>query len=405
MAIDDAIFERERISSAYQPIVDLATGEVVAVEALARWPSLGVAPDRAFAHARRAGRSAELDQLCQRAAVEGLRGAGLSSEIKVFVNVEPTTPVTVLAERSTGPRLVAEITERAMLDDPAGLLRSVRTLRQRGCGIALDDVGAVPDSLALLPFVDPDVIKLDLSLVQGWPDVDQARILTAVAAHAERTGATVLAEGIETAAHRDQAVALGATLGQGWYFARPGPLAAHPRPSRTIPLLTPAATTATTPFELVDPRRLRVGTKGMLLAISRHIEQQGMTLDTPPVVISAFQDAPRYTAQTAERYRHLAQRCPLVVALGTGMPATPSPGVRGADIPAGHPLHGEWTVVIVGTHYTGALIARDLGDGGPDLQRRFLFALTHHPATVAAAARALLAHTAGPEPDGDDGRR
>ena len=54
------------------------------------------------------------------------------------------------------------------------------------------------------------------------------------------------------------------------------------------------------------------------------------------------------------------------------------------------PLRGEWTVIIVGAHYTGALIAEDLGDSGPDLQRRYLFALTHDHDIVLAAATALL---------------
>jgi hypothetical protein len=298
--------------------------------------------------------------------------------------------VAALTERSTGPKLVAEITERALMQNPAELLRSVRQMRDRGCGIALDDVGAVPDSLSLLPFLAPDVIKLDISLVQSWPDAGQARILTAVAAYAERSGATVLAEGIETDAHREQALALGATLGPGWYFSRPGPLGAYPPPHQSVALLDAPMSSSATPFELLDPRRVRIGTKGLLLSISRHIEQQGLSLETPPLVLAAFQDAGRFTPATAGRYRDLAGRCPLVVALGTGMQTTPATGVRGADLSPRDPLRGEWTVIIVGAHYTGALIAKDLGDSGPDLDRRYLFALTHDHDIVLDAARILL---------------
>ena len=386
-----SVFDRSQIEAVYQPIVDLNHGDVVAAEALARWPRLEVTPDVAFEHAYRLGRVDELDSLCQRAAIEGLRGSGLPEGFTVFVNVEPGKSVAPLTERTTGPTLVAEITERALMHNPAELLRSVREMRSRGCGIALDDVGAVPDSLALLPFVAPDVIKLDISLVQGWPTVDQARILTAVAAYAERTGATVLAEGIETETDLRQALALGATLGQGWYFSHPGPLARYPPPREAIALLGPPQEPAgLTPFELLDPRRVRVGSKGLLLSISRHIEQQGSTLDTPPLVLSAFQDVSRFTPATGRRYGALAARCPLVVALGAGMTAHPVPGVRGTDLDARDQLRREWTVVVVGTHYSGALIARDLGDSGPDLQRRYLFALTHDHDTVVAAARILL---------------
>jgi EAL domain-containing protein (putative c-di-GMP-specific phosphodiesterase class I) len=390
-ALLDAIFDRSNILAAYQPIVDLVHGDVVGAEALARWPGLSVTPDVAFDHARAVDRVEELDSLCQRAAIEGLRGSGLPEGFKVFVNVEPGKSVEALTERTTGPRLVAEITERALMNNPAELLRSVRRMRDRGCGIAIDDVGAVPDSLALLPFLAPDVIKLDISLVQAWPNIDQARILTAVATYSERTGATVLAEGIETGTHLQQALALGATLGQGWFFSRPGPLASYPPLHRAIPLLVaPAGGVGGTPFDLLDPRQVRIATKGLLLSISRHIEQQGSSLETPPLVLAAFQDAARFTPATARRYINLAERCPLVVALGAGMTSNPCQGVRGTDLAPGDQLRGEWTVVVVGTHYSGALIAKDLGDSGPDLERRYLFALTHNHETVVSAARILL---------------
>ena len=386
----DGIFDEAQIRPAYQPIVNLEHGDVVAAEALARWPGLGVSPDAAFKHARRVGRVGELDTKCQRAAVEGLRGSDLPEGFKVFVNVEPGMSVAALTERSTGPRLVAEITERALMNNPAELLRSVRQVRARGCGIALDDVGAVPDSLSLLPFLAPDIIKLDISLVQRWPDAGQARILTAVSAYAERSGATVLAEGIETEAHLQQSLALGATLGQGWYFSRPGPLGAHPPLHQSISLLDAPVLCSGTPFDLLDPRRVRIGTKGLLLSISRHIEQQGLSLETPPLVLAAFQSAGRFTPATAARYRDLAERCPLVLALGAGLGTNPARGVRGANLSPRDPLRGEWTVIIVGAHYSGGLIAKDLGDTGPDLGRRYLFALTHDHDTVLAAATALL---------------
>lgn len=63
-------------------------------------------------------------------------------------------------------RIVFEVTERAVADDPAGLLAAVARVRASGAGIALDDVGAEPASLAMMPIVDPDVVKLDLRLIQ-----------------------------------------------------------------------------------------------------------------------------------------------------------------------------------------------------------------------------------------------
>jgi EAL domain-containing protein (putative c-di-GMP-specific phosphodiesterase class I) len=70
----------------------------------------------ALAFASSVGRDEELDSMCQRAAVEGLRGSDLPEGFKVFVNVEPGKSVAALTERTTGPKLVAEITERALMD-------------------------------------------------------------------------------------------------------------------------------------------------------------------------------------------------------------------------------------------------------------------------------------------------
>jgi len=96
---------------------------------------------------------------------------------------------------------VVELTERALAARPAELLQAVARTRERGWGIALDDVGAVPESLALLPMLRPDVIKLDLRLVQQRASADIAAVMNAVNAEAGRSGTVVLAEGLETEAH------------------------------------------------------------------------------------------------------------------------------------------------------------------------------------------------------------
>lgn len=384
------LYDPTCVQAAYQPVVDLDTGEVVGAEALARWPQLGVPPVEAFETARRQGRVEELDHACQQAALDGAAQATLPEGFALFVNVEPGSSPGPCATAPAAARVVAEITERALLADPARLLRSLAALRERGCGVALDDVGAVPDSITMLPFVRPDVVKLDVSLVRGRPSGDQARIVTAVAAYAERTGATVLAEGIETATDVDRARTLGATLGQGWHFGPAGPMGPHPPISRPLAFLGADAPRAGTPTRLVDPARMRIGPKRHLLPISRHLETQGLQLGSPPVVLAAFQDAAHFSARTARRYEALAARCPLVVALGAGLPAAPAGGVRGADVAAGDPLRGEWVVVVVGAHYAGALIAADLGDEGPEGDRRFRFVLTHDHDMVIRAAWSLL---------------
>ncbi|MEZ5259397.1 MAG: EAL domain-containing protein [Ilumatobacteraceae bacterium] len=139
-------------------------------EALARWPGRpDVTPDAVFAAARRAGRTAELDWACRLSAVRGALEHGLGRDPVLFVNVEPEAlaapvPAEARATLQTARRelrVMIELTERSLVRRPADLLRVVTWARTQGWGIALDDVGAEPASLALLPFLAPDVVKLD----------------------------------------------------------------------------------------------------------------------------------------------------------------------------------------------------------------------------------------------------
>jgi EAL domain-containing protein (putative c-di-GMP-specific phosphodiesterase class I) len=388
------------IFSVFQPIVELDSDRVVGYEALARWDDPAMSDvSRVFQEARQEGYLAELDWSCRIAAFKGALEAGLDADHALFVNVEPTSLRSgdaphgfeaVLRRAEQELKVVIELTERSLLDGPANVLWLVNWARERGWGVALDDVGANPDSLALLPFVAPDVIKLDLNLIQQTPDRDQARTITAVMAHAERTRAVLLAEGIETPAHREQALSLGATLGQGWLLGYPGPLVpAGPGSSIRFPSYLDGV--PQTPFELVRKSiPTRTASKQLLQTLCRQLEIQATNQMDPPVLLSAYQTAEQFTAATARHYTQLAATCPIVGALAVGMPEEPAPGVRGAALDPDDPLVGEWTVVLVGAHYAAAFIARDIGDTGPDLERRFDYTITHDRDIVIRAGRSLM---------------
>ncbi len=125
----------------------------------------------------------------------------------LLINCEPTTAHadlasdTVLAEAADNFRLAFELTERGLLQNPRALIRKVAALRSLGVTIALDDIGAHRDSLALFDIIAPDILKLDMGLIQRQPDALLARTVAAVIAHQERTGSLILAEGIETDDH------------------------------------------------------------------------------------------------------------------------------------------------------------------------------------------------------------
>lgn len=196
------------LEPAFQPIVSLEDDSVVGFESLMRWPILGDPdPETVFAHAAATGGLGRLDQLCIEAALENALLRALPQGTVLALNCEPLgdylDPVDnpLLSRAHEALKVVFELTERSLLKHPRALLRKVARLRAGGFGIALDDVGAHPDSLALLDVICPDIVKLDIHLVQSHPSDDQARILAAVLAHTERTGSVLLAEGIESDEH------------------------------------------------------------------------------------------------------------------------------------------------------------------------------------------------------------
>ncbi|MET0966023.1 MAG: EAL domain-containing protein [Nakamurella sp.] len=397
----DEILQQRLVASVFQPIVDLDAGTIVAYEALARGPAGSLQrPDALYAAARRAGRLAELDELCRITAVTAALQVGVFAPLTLFVNVEPeildSSRLEELVQLANGsPRelqLVLELTERAIAARPAQLLATVSRLRAAGWRIALDDVGADDMSLVFMPLLLPDVVKLDLSLVQQRPGPAVAEIMNAVNAYAESTGAVVLAEGIEDEKHLSMALALGARLGQGWMFGRPSPSLSNARPVGAIAF--PAAHRSAShrsPFGCLPAGgALRVSTKPLLIEISKFLEREAMRFGPAVMVVSTFQQAEHFTPATARRYRRLVDRGGFVAAIGEGLSREPIPGLRGADIAADDPVRGEWDIIVLSPHFAAALLARDLGDDGPDSARRFEFSLTYDRTTVIAATQTLM---------------
>lgn len=387
----------------FQPVVDMESRDVLGFEALVRGP-VGTpleSPVTLLRQAETEDATSELDFACRRLAIEGALRVGLGSSSTLFINVEPDgEPAgcapgdeSLFEEAGRELRVVLEVTEREVVTSPAALLRTVDWARERSWGIAIDDLGADPMSLAMMPFLAPDVIKLDLRLIQERPSADIGQVVSAVMAQAERSGATILAEGIETPAHLEAAMAMGATVGQGWLFGRPGPLPATvaDHPSKTIPLLRAAPPrTELTPFAVVRAARpIRRGTRRLLEGVASHLEEQALAWHENPVILSTFHRGEELSASTAVRYERLAKAGSFVVVIRPDVPEVPL-GVRGTSFTGDHRLASEWCVIVVGAHYAGALVARDLGER--EGQRWYDFAVTHDRQLVVDAGRALLRH-------------
>jgi EAL domain-containing protein (putative c-di-GMP-specific phosphodiesterase class I) len=121
-------------------------------------------------------------------------------------------------------RVLLELSEHDPVEDYAALTAALAPLRARGMRLAIDDVGAGFSSLRHIVVTAPDVIKLDRSIAAGVAtDRVLSTLVGSLVTFAHGSGATVVAEGVETADDATTLRALGVDHGQGWHFGRPGP--------------------------------------------------------------------------------------------------------------------------------------------------------------------------------------
>jgi EAL domain-containing protein (putative c-di-GMP-specific phosphodiesterase class I) len=231
------LIEEDRLAVHFQPIVELTTGQVVGMESLARFPGEPDQPiDRWFAEAWELGLGVELEMAALRKAVD----AGWSLPKGLFQSVN-LSPVAVQSKQFAGMlnslpwiRLMIELTEHEEVRDYAGLARPLADIRARGGQVAIDDVGAGFATLRHVVTLSPDLVKLDDSLWRG-ADLSRARLTLSkgVVDCSEQLGALVVAERVETREEVEALRGVGATYGQGFFFAHPAPLSA--RPVLTLP--------------------------------------------------------------------------------------------------------------------------------------------------------------------------
>jgi diguanylate cyclase (GGDEF)-like protein len=221
----------------YQPMFDLATGKVAAVEALLRWnhPLRGrIAPDAFMTVAEEIGLMPKVDAwVLETACTEAM---GWPGEIVVAVNLSPaifgqhtltgSVRAALLKAGLSARRLELEISERIMLQEESSTLEHLRALQDLGVRVALDDFGVAHSSLSDLRVFSFDKIKIDRSFVAEMEiSQESAAIVAAIAGLGRSLGAVTTAEGIETPSQADLARTAGCTEAQGYLYSRPVPVA------------------------------------------------------------------------------------------------------------------------------------------------------------------------------------
>jgi EAL domain-containing protein (putative c-di-GMP-specific phosphodiesterase class I) len=220
----------------YQPEINLATGEIVGVEALVRWqhPTAGLLyPDRFIPMAEETGLIVEIDKwVIKRACRTAGELRGDSRALTMAVNVSAPyfdhvdlvpTVAAAIREHDVDPgQLILEITESALLRDITAVVPRLTELREMGVRIAIDDFGTGYSSLAYLSNLKVDILKIDKSFVdQVMLDSQHASVTEAIIAMGQSLQLETIAEGVEDEGQADWLRHAGCSLGQGYVWSRP----------------------------------------------------------------------------------------------------------------------------------------------------------------------------------------
>jgi PAS domain S-box-containing protein len=313
---------------AWQPIVDLTTGNLIGHEALVRGPvdSPLAMPAELFAWADRGGHAQELELACRRLALDAASQEWPTDQ-RLFLNVDGRWPrLPEPFERRTVPAvpLAVEISERhSTLDNPR-LLEALARWRHAGHWLVVDDYGTGYAAAATVLAIQPDIVKVDRQLIAGLDHDHQKRSFFAMfRGWTEDLGCRLVAEGIETAEELAALRDLGCDYGQGFWLGRPSPTLQGPvaLPERTMPTRRAPATDlvhpvlafygsaiaqSTIPSYVVDRRRRLVAwndAAANLLGYGRE-HMEGHLCFTSPLDHRSREDA-----------RLCVAACPLVLAM------------------------------------------------------------------------------------------
>lgn len=233
--------DAEQLTLHYQPVCDLATGKIVAFEALARWTTEDgkiISPADFISVAEETGLIVPIGRWAIDGALRTLAEwdalAGGSCDVQMAVNISPIQlqrdhlpPVVeaALARHGlAGGRLKLELTESALIADPDRNAAMLRALKDTGASIAMDDFGTGYSNLAYLQRLPIDILKIDRSFVTDMmADRDKIAIVRAILSLAATLNMDTIAEGIESRDVSQTLAALGCTFGQGYAFSPPLP--------------------------------------------------------------------------------------------------------------------------------------------------------------------------------------
>ena len=247
--IDELLAMEHPITPVFQPLVDLSTGRLIGFEALSRFDlEPRRSPDSWFNQAARCGRGLALEMAAIKAALSARgRPAGTYLSLNFSPSALSSPKIMAILPKNMSD-IVVEVTEHELASEDGGLEEGLAKMRARGARIAVDDAGAGYAGLNQVMRVQPDVIKLDRSLIEGvHSDSAKSALVEFFVMFARRVGAGVCTEGIETLDELRTLINLGVAYGQGYLLGRPSDPWSQVSPEITRALATGALRTHAQP--------------------------------------------------------------------------------------------------------------------------------------------------------------
>ncbi|CAM5451843.1 hypothetical protein TPAU25S_03384 [Tsukamurella paurometabola] len=337
----------------------------------------------------------QLDSATAQAAANQPASA-LAQALPLIVALDAFSLDEVLAEHpmDAGQRVFVCVSSQLFVESPHETMAAISSARKNGFTICLEVGGDDEHAIAFLALIEPDVVLTAPALLRTLLATEAARITHALAAHTERSHAVIIAEGVDDQATRAVAETIGAAYGIGALYP--------PQPTETLfaeptvafpphPVWAAPEIGITTPYALATrdntPRR---GTKSLLVEMSKALETQASSIGASMIAIGTFQHRRHFTQRTSARWQMLSQTIGFAGIYGAEITPIREENIHKAALRPDDPLVDEWTVAILGPHFSALIAAKDLHDNGPDLERTFDFIQTFDRLTVVQAVRSIL---------------
>jgi EAL domain-containing protein (putative c-di-GMP-specific phosphodiesterase class I) len=398
----DEIIREQLVTVDFHSIVDVVCRQVVGFEALSRGPEGPLrSPAALFAAARAENRAGELDWICRAVAFRMFMRADLHPTISLFVNVERDSLVTPcpeqvlpdIREAERRLRVFIDLEGKAIARYPREVFETVRHARAAHWGVSMNDLEVSTAALALLPVLEPDVIRLDRQAQSAG--LHRGRLaLFAALAEAEQTGAALLTDHIEDEDAEAMALTSGTRYTQGYFYGAPNGLPATlPTPKLPLRILQH-------PMELDSP--FAIAKESGATTTSAPVTMRGVrsligdfvgivdNADNPAFVGVVTAEGSEIGVAAQVFSRALADKSALHLVMGRNTSSFDDWTTHAVDLPAGHPFLDQICFVALSPHLATLLVFEAHDVGSPDVST-WDVAISQNPTVCRRVVRRLLA--------------